>query len=197
MYEWRGMSDEQRASVLDERKQRGYPWHSPPHIETHRNWRIVTATCYNHQPVLNTPARLQWFEGELLKTLREIGAPCAAWCVIPYHYHTLIRVSDVKLLSRALGNLHGRTSKQINDEDGSRGRKNWYRSQDRIMRSLAHYYTSLNYIHHNPVKHGYVEKWTDWPFSSAHWYLSEKGRAWLYRVWREYPLKGYGDKWDV
>jgi putative transposase len=93
--------------------------------------------------------------------------------------------------------MHGRTSKAINEEDGSRGRKNWYRCQDRIIQSERHFWTTVNYIHHNPVKHGYVEKWQDWPFSSVHWYLETKGRPWLYETWEEYPLRGYGDKWDV
>lgn len=64
------------------------------------------------------------------------------------------------------------------------------------MRSERHFYASLNYIHHNPVKHGYVERWQDWPFSSADWYLAMKGRDWLVDVWRNYPVRDYGAKWD-
>ena len=35
------------------------------------------------------------------------------------------------------------------------------------MKSDGHYLATVNYIHHNPVKHRYTEKWTDWPWSSA------------------------------
>jgi putative transposase len=65
------------------------------------------------------------------------------------------------------------------------------------MRSEAHYYTTLNYIHNNPVKHGHVAKWTDWPFSSVHEYLALKGREWLVNAWQAYPVLNYGDSWDV
>jgi putative transposase len=65
------------------------------------------------------------------------------------------------------------------------------------MRSEAHYYTTLNYIHNNPVKHRCAMKWTDWPYSSVYWYLQAKGREWLKDVWRSYPVLHYGDKWDV
>ena len=65
------------------------------------------------------------------------------------------------------------------------------------MRSERHYFTTLNYIHNNPVKHGYVDKWGDWAYSSFHWYLENKGRDWLIELWREYPVLNYGDKWDV
>ena len=56
---------------------------------------------------------------------------------------------------------------------------------------------SSNYIHNNPVKHGYVEKWQHWPFSSAAWYLEHKGREWVLDLWREYPVLDYGKSWDV
>ena len=33
------------------------------------------------------------------------------------------------------------------------------------MRSDRHFYSSLNYIHYNPVMHGLVESPYDWPWS--------------------------------
>jgi putative transposase len=140
---------------------------------------------------------LSWFEEELLASLRELASICAAWVVLPNHYHVLVCINDMRVLSRGIGQLHGRTSFEMNREDDLRGRRVWYRCQDRCMRSEAHYYTTLNYIHNNPVKHGHVKKWTDWPFSSVHWYLQAKGRAWLEDVWRSYPVLNYGDTWDV
>ncbi len=85
----------------------------------------------------------------------------------------------------------------MNKQDGIQGRRVWYRSQDRVMRSRRHFFTSLNYIHNNAVKHGYVKKWQDWAFSSVHWYLEHKGREWLLDLWREYPVLNYGEKWDT
>ena len=64
------------------------------------------------------------------------------------------------------------------------------------MRSERHYFVTLNYIHNNPVKHGYVNQWGDWPYSSFSWYLQEKGREWLLDLWREYPVLNYGSGWD-
>ena len=55
-----------------------------------------------------------------------------------------------------------------NREDGIPNRKVWYRFSDRGMRSEGHFFASINYIHANPVKHGYVEKATEWPWSSLH-----------------------------
>jgi putative transposase len=197
MYDYRTWTREQRAAALSERKQRGYPWHSPPHLAEAGRFRIITGTCYEHAKILATHERLAWFEDELLNHIKNQNLSCAAWVVLPNHYHLLVKIDHIKRFSRAQGQLHGRTSLEMNREDDEVGRKVWYRCQDRCMRSEAHYYTTLNYIHNNPVKHGYVDKWEDWPYSSFHWYLERKGRDWLLELWRDFPVLNYGDKWDV
>lgn len=157
---------------------------------------VVTGTCFEHCKILNTADRLRWFEDELLNCIRDTQSACAAWCVLPNHYHTLVKIVDIKGFARSIGRLHGSTSFRVNSEDDARERQVWCRFQDRCMRSERHYYTTLNYIHNNPVKHGYVAKWQDWPFSSVHWYLERKSRDWLLDLWLEYPVLNYGDKWD-
>ena len=196
MYDYRRWSPEQRAEAVKERIQRGFPWHGPPHLEAPGHYRIVTGSCFEHRMLLSNPDRLCWFEDQLLMQVRKIGVPCAGWIVLPNHYHLLVQIQDMAAFSRGLGQLHGRTSFEMNREDNARGRRVWYRSEDRCMRSEAHYYTTLNYIHNNPVKHGYVNKWTDWPYSSVHWYWKSKGRDWLAEVWKTYPVLNYGEKWD-
>jgi hypothetical protein len=108
----------------------------------------------------------------------------------------LVEIEDFKVFNRLIGKLHGGTSFEMNREDNARGRKVWFKCSDRLMRSEAHFWTSVNYIHHNPVKHGYVRKWQEWPYSSAPWYLLTHGRKWVLERWKAFPLKGYGDKWD-
>jgi len=67
---------------------------------------------------------------------------------------------------------------------------------DRVMRSERHYWATLNYIHHNPVHHGYVERWPDWPWSSASGFLEQLGRDEAEQIWLEYPIEDYGKGWD-
>jgi putative transposase len=197
VYDYRRWTPEQRAAAVVERRSRGFPWHGPPHPEEPGQYRIVTGTCFEHSSILSTFERLLWFEEQLLLHLKEHGVACAAWIVLPNHYHILVQIDIMREFAQGIGKLHGRTSYQINKEDQVTGRRVWHRCQDRCMRSEAHYYTTLNYIHNNPVKHGHVTKWTDWPFSSVHWYFQTKGREWLVNAWRTYPVLNYGDKWDV
>ncbi len=197
MYDYRRMTEAQRKTIVQARIQHGLPWHRPPHPDAPGEYRIVTAACYEHKHILAREQRLQWFETRLLDTLKACAGHCAAWCVLPNHYHVLVQIGDMKAFGRAIGQLHGGTSFEMNQEDNKRGRQVWYRCSDRVIRSERHFYATLNYIHHNPVKHGYVDKWQDWPFSSVHWYLETQGRDWLKEIWAEFPLLSYGDKWDV
>jgi putative transposase len=92
--------------------------------------------------------------------------------------------------------LHGRTSHAWNGEENARGRKVFFRVADRVMRSERHFWATMNYIHHNPVHHGYVERWPDWPWSSACDFLAQLGRDEAEQIWLEYPIEDYGKGWD-
>ncbi|HEX6386905.1 MAG TPA: hypothetical protein VF177_19765 [Anaerolineae bacterium] len=105
-------------------------------------------------------------------------------------------MTEFEVLRDIFGQVHGRSSFEWNQEESLRGRKVWYRYGDRMIRSERHYYTTLNYIHYNPVKHGLVASPYDWLWSSVHWYLEEYGREWLRDVWRHYPVRDYGKNWD-
>jgi putative transposase len=136
------------------------------------------------------------FAGDLLAVLAAQAKQTFAWCVLPNHYHARVEAADIKRLVYQLGRFHGGTSHAWNDEEQTRGRKVFFRAVERAMRSDRHYWATLNYVHHNPVRHGYVERWKEWPWSSAAEYLAQTSESEAKRVWREYPLRDYGKTWD-
>lgn len=198
MYAWRKWTPEMREDVLAFRKRQHRPWHGPPHFAGQQtNQYLITGTCYEHEPILGaSDERMDAFVVLLHQAFQEIQAAIHAWCVLPNHYHVLTTTSDLPALVTRLGKLHGSTSFTWNGEDNARGRQCWHRASDRAMRSEAHFWATLNYVHHNAVKHEYVAKWTDWPWTSAHDYLREKGRDEAARIWKTYPLGDYGTGWD-
>lgn len=136
-------------------------------------------------------------EKEVLLACQQRSDQIYAWCVLPNHYHILLKCESVKGVCRELGKFHGRASKRWNDEEDQRGRKVWHRCFEREIRSERHFYASLNYIHHNPVHHGYVDRWQDWPWSSAGGFVEKVGRKQAARIWHEYPVLDFGKKWDI
>jgi putative transposase len=199
MYNYRNMTPEEQARILEYRRQRNQPWHSPPHWRMGMSHQyLMTAACYEHAPIIGRSLdRMTACETDVLSVCRERGSEVDTWCFLPNHYHLLIGSERLKELCWALGRFHGRSSFTWNREDGQRGRKVWYRCFDREIRSERHYWASVNYIHHNPVHHGYTEKWQDWPWSSATEFLNEVGREQAMKIWRAYPILDYGKTWDV
>ena len=144
-----------RAEVLTHRQRQGRPWHGPPHFtgqQTHQY--LITGACFEHAPILGaTPERMDAFASRLLSTFEAAEAVVHAWCVLPNHYHVLSTIPDLRVLIAQVGKLHGSTSFAWNGEDAERGRQCWHRATDRAMRSLEHFWATLNYIHHNPSAH--------------------------------------------
>lgn len=197
MYQWRKMSERQRLEVLKLRTQTGWPMHSPPHFETDE-WTLyhLSAANFEHVPIIGkTPRRMLSFSSCLCSVFEECRL--YAWCVLPNHWHALIGTESLTKVLKKIGRMHGHCSYEWNAEDTERGRQCWHCCSDRRIRSKNHFYATRNYIHHNPVKHGYVQKWDEWFFSSAKDYLNAIGKAEALLFWREYPVLGMGDKWDV
>ena len=100
-----------------------------------------------------------------------------AWVVLPEHLHCLwtlpdgdadfsARWRDIKKgFSRQLPPGEHRSASRIaQDERGIWQRRFW----EHTIRDERDYETHMDYIHFNPVKHGWVTQVADWPYSSFH-----------------------------
>ena len=198
MYTWRKMTDEQRAEAMELRKQRQMPFHSPPHSREPGWHRYhLSAASLNHDPIIGqTVERITSFTASLCEVLSAGEVELFAWCVLPNHWHGLVGTNDLKVLLKAIAQLHGRSSFQWNGQEGRRGRQCWHCCSDRRIRTDSHFHAVRNYIHHNPVKHGHVERWDEWPFSSAANFLEEVGHEKAAELWKAYPVLNMGESWD-
>jgi len=174
--------------LLRERHLARRPPHSPPHYDSGRRWYLISAACYEHASHIGrSDARMDDFAAALLDCFGECGSETGAWVVLPNHYHAVVLSERVLDLLKALGRLHGRTSFLWNGEEQARGRKVWCNAAERVLLNDDHHPAALNYVHHNPVRHGFVEHWTDWRWSSAPAYLEQLGREEAARRWRQFP----------
>jgi REP-associated tyrosine transposase len=197
MYRWRRMSPEQKAEALAQRRRQRLPWHGPPHYESDAGLYLISAACYEHKPIIGaSPERMAEFETKLLSVAESTCERIFAWVVLPNHYHVLVRCADIHGLLAALGRLHGGSSFRWNGEERCRGRQIWHRAAETAIKSERHFWATLNYVLNNPVRHGYVERWQDWPYSNAAQYLKDIGREEAERRWREYPVLDFGKDWD-
>lgn len=199
MYNWRKLSEVQRREALALRRGRKLPWHSPPHLDLEGvHQYLLSAACFDHAPIIGaSPERMTQCEADVLKVCSKTTSAIYAWCILPNHYQVVIRTERIKELRKALGLFHGRSSFTWNGEDTKRGRQVWYNCFERPIKSERHFWATLNYVHHNPVHHGNVQRWQDWPWSSAARFIEEVGTVRAKEIWTEYPILDYGKKWDL
>ncbi len=197
-YEYRKLSREEREEVVRVRKEKGYPLHAPPHPFRFAGAYLITAVNYEHELVMETPQRRTQFETRLLNSMKEIAEEVIAWVVLANHYHILVHVRSLDDVSAALKSLHGSTAYEWNKQDGQSGRRRvWFKFFDTYIRNDAHLRTAFNYIHYNPVKHGYVMDAYEWEWSSLPLYYSHKGGDWLRENWLAFkPPEDFGNGWD-
>jgi putative transposase len=99
------------------------------------------------------------------------------WVVLPEHMHCLLELPEndsdfatrIRLIkigfSKAIPKTERRSSVRI--KRGERGI--WQRRFfDHLIRDEADFQAHLNYIHYNPMKHGWVNQVKDWPYSTFH-----------------------------
>ena len=105
-----------------------------------------------------------------------------AMVVLPEHLHALwtlpegdrdfiTRWSLIKAgFSRRIYTAEPRSqSRQMKGERGIWQRRYW----EHLIRDENDYRRHIEYIHYNPVKHGYVDCASDWPYSTIHKYIAE------------------------
>ena len=106
-----------------------------------------------------------------------------AYCLLRNHFHLLVRIKDLTDLedpaaakppSQHFSNLFNAYAKAFNrahDRSGSLFQRPFGRIE---VTSDAYFAWLVVYIHHNPEKHGFVDDFRDWPYSSYHAHLSDK-----------------------
>jgi putative transposase len=170
--------------------------HHPPHIFLDNAWYMVNASTHLRASLLMSPEHKGLVRDHLKTLVTEFKMHLTAWVILDNHYHILVKSNDGSKLPHFFKRLHGSTAFEINRLDALRGRQVWHNYWDTCIRTEKDYWTRFNYIHHNPVKHGYVTRMRDWPFSSYRWYLEHKGEEWLADAFARYPIKDFSDVRD-
>jgi len=69
--------------------------------------------------------RMTECENDLLEVCGNYASVIYAWCILPNHFHIMVRTDRLKELRKEIGRFHGRSSFKWNGEDHRRGRQVW------------------------------------------------------------------------
>jgi REP-associated tyrosine transposase len=135
-----------------------------------------------------------------------------AYCLMPNHFHILIKTKSEKefldltgfknlsglketekFISQHFSNLFNSYTKAYNKMYERRGSL-WNRPfKAKEITSDSYLTNVIFYIHHNPVHHGFTEKIEDWPHSSYHSLLSKKDT----KLKRQETIAWFGNKKEL
>ena len=106
------------------------------------------------------------------------GWDLQAWAVMSNHYHLVARApEDAASLERMIQAAHSITARALNEQDHAAGRQVWFQYRDTCLTYQKSYLARLNYVHHNPVKHGVLSDAELYPWCSIAWFLREAQAA--------------------
>jgi len=170
--------------------------HHPPHIYLDDTWYMITSPVRDGCHVLKPEGHKELVRDQLKALVVEFKLNLAAWVILDNHSHILVKSRVGVEVSRFVGRWHGRTSYDLNASDNIRGRQVWHNYWDTCIRIEQDYWTRFNYIHYNPIKHGYVKQIEDWTYSSYGYYLAHRGKEWLMDLFEQYPVIDFTDPND-
>jgi len=137
---------------------------------------FFTLVTYNRMPILTTFENLSRLDQSFKHVMMKHSFTVEAMVVLPDHLHCIWQLppcdSDFSTRWRLIKRYFSiKTDKPVNE----RGEKNvWQRRfWEHLLRDEEDWRRHMDYIHYNPVRHGYVQNPAVWPHSSFQKALQE------------------------
>jgi putative transposase len=129
---------------------------------------FITNITYQRKPIIIDNIDLLWRAVENVKLKRNFKL--LAWVILPDHFHFLID-SKNDPISATIHDFKLSFSSHYRKRQCIHSGKVWQlRFWDHIIRDECDYNRHLDYIHYNPVKHGFVKRPFDYLHTSIHKY---------------------------
>jgi len=161
--------------------------HAPAHLFLTDYHYFITAGTYGKKSHFDSDDKKELLFKIVCETFREDSGKLHGWVILNNHYHILTKLRDAFLLPRIIKKIHSKSAVLLNKLVKQPGRKIWYEYWDECIRDERDFYARLDYIHYNPVKHGYVDSPEFYKFSSYGYYIGVEGRNWLDDIFKNFP----------
>lgn len=118
------------------------------------------------RPLFDSDLHRMEFLGRLSRGLRDTGYRCLCWCLMPNHYHLLVRSTEIPM-ARLMRGINGGYARWYNRQHGRRGYLFQHRYRSILCQDMDYTRELIRYIHLNPIRGGQVKSLrslTRWPW---------------------------------
>lgn len=157
---------------------------------------FLTQVVHRRIPVFRQPRFVQLLRHNLHETKRHHPFVMISYCFLPEHFHLMIRPTGESSFSAIMHSFKPNFTKAYKADLGISGRMRFWQKGfwDHVIRDEEDFRRHLDYIHYNPVSHGFVEKPEDWPHSS---YAAWQERGFYPDQWGwQLPISIQAHRWD-
>ena len=154
-------------------------------IKTEGGAFFFTVVTHKRQPLFNSIECIEMLRASISETRRIAAFRIDAWVLLPDHMHCIWTLPDndddysqrwgmikaglTKKIKHMLPGGQASSSRKKHRESSIWKRRFW----EHRIRDDRDLLMHTDYIHYNPVRHGYVERVQDWPYSTFHKYVDQ------------------------
>jgi putative transposase len=145
---------------------------------------FLTIVTYHRAPILIKPEVIEIFRNAWKQIEKKFPFSTDAICLLPDHFHCMITLpehdSDYSIRIREIKRVFTKYYRSNFPEPALRDQSHRYKKEATIwqrrfwehtIRDEHDYQNHFDYIHYNPVKHGFVDQVSSWKWSSFHRYV--------------------------
>ncbi len=162
------------------------PKHTPPHLLLDNTNYFITAAIYQKRNLLENITFKTILLELIQETLSAFRWELHHWVILDNHYHWMGRSFKGKDLPQIIGRIHSQSGYQIRQQTHC-AKPVWWNYWDYCPRDESDYFTRVNYLLNNPIKHNYVNNLHDYPWSTFHAVYAETGKERLAGQFRDFP----------
>jgi putative transposase len=163
--------------------------HTPAHLLLDDRSYFITSAIYKKRRLLDDSLK-QRLHLTIHDIMTEYSWKLEHWVILDNHYHIMALSHKGESLPSIMRRIHSISGTYIRNATGC-DKPVWYNYWDYCPRNEHEYYTRLNYLLYNPIKHGYVDNLQHYPYSSFHRTIEDFGRNHLVQQFAHYPLKTF------
>ncbi len=159
--------------------------HTPAHLFLDNKAYFITGAIHQKRFLLAAPELKQKLMELIKRYFDHYNWQLHHWVILDNHYHLMGKSREGKDLTAMIQSIHRASAPMIVTATGCE-KPVWWNYWDYCPRDEYDYWTRINYLLYNPVKHGYVTDLNDYPFSSFQKSFSEMGRGNLAKQFQKY-----------